>query len=142
VPGITVPKLCEKTISQITPDCNIAHCGLSTHRSRRRTTSRTKYRFNPINIGGDAGNRNPRKPSPTILSGFKQSDRHLNSASNVSSVPQFSDERSQGRTKSVPNFGEVYLAQTLPVACKPSHTSIGNRWFKGGGINYSRRRQE
>ena len=33
-------------------------------------------RFSPINNRGDAGNRNPRKLSPTISSGFNQPFRH------------------------------------------------------------------
>jgi hypothetical protein len=57
-----------------------------------------------INNGGDAGNRNPRKPSPSVLTGFKRLIRHSSSASNVPFVPQFSDERSRSRTKFVPNI--------------------------------------
>ena len=49
-------------------------------------------------------NQNPRKPSPTILSGFKQSDRHSSDASNVPLVPQFSIEHSRGRIKTVPKW--------------------------------------
>jgi hypothetical protein len=55
-----------------------------------------------MNNGGDAGNRNPREPSPTILFGFNQPFHHFGSAFNVPPIPQFPDERSQGRTKFVP----------------------------------------
>jgi len=54
------------------------------------------------NNGGDAGNRNPRELSLNIPSGFNQPLRHSSSASNVPPIPQFPDERSWGRTKSVP----------------------------------------
>ena len=57
-----------------------------------------------MNNGGDAGNRNPRKLSRTVLTGFKRLIRHSSSASNVPFVPQFSDERSRSRTKSVPSL--------------------------------------
>jgi len=64
----------------------------------------TSYRFNSINNGGDAGNRNPRKPSLNIPSGFNRPFRNSSSAFNVPPIPQFPDERSRGRTKSVPKF--------------------------------------
>ena len=62
-----------------------------------------------MNYGGDAGNRNPRKPSPTILFDFKHSFHHLSSASTVLPLPQFLDTRSRGRTKFVPILGQVHL---------------------------------
>ena len=79
----------------------------------------------------DARNRNPRKPSPTILSGFIQSFRHSSSAPSVRPIPQIPDEHSQGRTKSVPNFRQVYLARFQSLACTTSYNFIGNEWFKG-----------
>ena len=53
---------------------------------------------------GDAGNRNPRKPSLNIPSGFNRLFRNSSSAFNVPPIPQFPDERSRGRTKSEPKF--------------------------------------
>ena len=56
-----------------------------------------------MNNGGDAGNRNPRKVSSSIPSGFKQPIHHSRSALRVSSIPRIPAECSRGRTKSVPN---------------------------------------
>ena len=65
--------------------------------------SRTKSRFNPINNWGDAGNRNPRKTSLYIPTGFKQPIHHATWASQVSPIPCIPAERSRGRTRVVPN---------------------------------------
>jgi hypothetical protein len=60
-----------------------------------------------MNNGGDAGNRNPRRLSSTIPFSSRQPFRHSSSASNVLPIPQFSDERSRGRTKSVPTVKKL-----------------------------------
>ena len=56
-----------------------------------------------MNNGGDAGNRNPRKTSPCIPIGFNQPFHHSSSAFQLPAIPWFPNERSKGRTKSVPS---------------------------------------
>jgi len=51
----------------------------------------------------DAGNRNPREPSPNIPCGFKQLFHHSGSAFTVPLIPNFPTKLSQGRTESSPN---------------------------------------
>ena len=55
-----------------------------------------------MNNGGDAGNRNPRKPSLTIPFSSRKPFRHSSSASTVPLIPWFPAEHSRSRTKSVP----------------------------------------
>ena len=58
-------------------------------------------------------NRNPRKPSHTISTGFKQSDRHSCSASNVPPIPQFS---------------VLVLPALLPYTCYYKHWRESVSW--------------
>ena len=78
-------------------------------------------------IWGDAGNRNPRKPSPTISIGFKQPIHHSSSASNIPSIPQFSIEHSRGRTKFIPIIGQLDL---VPLSATGKQALPYPYWLK------------